>query len=955
MRTSDFSVWRRTILALIFLALSGSVCSRAQDVCAAPNLAMGPRAANIFNEQQEEYLGDAMAEHLQRNYRVATDEQLTAYIRQIANRLLKHMPATQLHLQFFLVDLSDANAFNTAGGRVYISPKIVALAKNEDELAGVLAHELGHLVVHQMALDMTRNMGQLLKVTQVTDRRDIFEKYHQMLVAAERKPDALHRNPKEEDDDQRVADRLALYALAGAGYSLDAFPDFFDRLVGNQGKTGSWLSDVFGSTNPDSKRLREMIKTGAVPEGCIERAPKAKEDTFKAWQTAVIDFSGWSSQEVIHDVLNKTKLDPPLRGEIRHLKFSRDGKYILAQDQGNIFVLTRQPLAPIFRIDAPDAARAQFSPDSNLVVFHNRHLRVETWSIAAEKRISAHELNVRQGCLQSNLSPDGKILACLQSDSRPELGNDLALFDVVSGQEIFRKVSFQVNSMEFDISQLLEFIFVLLNPTREFDSGMIFAQFTPDARYLLAGREGKNILIDLGAHHEVPVPKQLHKQLTGGYAFLGTDRIVALNEGNPAKSHLLAFPSGDVISELTLARVELATATRGDYVLLRPVHDYPVGVVDAAAGKNLLAFKRSALDVFDQVFVCEERDGELSLRDVHTLQQLALTPLAWGRLGALRAEAISPDWQWLAVSEKGRGAVWSLTNGARLYHIRGFEGAYFPNNHVLYADLPKLDKVPRSLYQIGLHSQQMSEKAAIPEEQSRQYGQFLVISKDSDKNGKQRKGGESLTMEIKDVTSNATLWSRSFSTRASSYTVDSRQQRLLFWWPVASTEAKEEMKHLPALRPMQSDRKAKAESDLLEVLDASTGKVLGALIAETGSNYDDLRDPQSSGDWVAVAEDHNRVVTYSLSTGNRAGNYFGHDPMLSAASGLMSLENESGHLTLYDLTSSEDLARWVFSSSISFREFSADGKRLFVLTSDQTAYVIDVSPYVRASVASNSG
>ena len=61
---------------------------------------------------------------LQRNFRVSSDEQLAAYLRQIATRLLKHMSPMELRLQFFLVDLPDANAFNLPGGRIYVSPKI---------------------------------------------------------------------------------------------------------------------------------------------------------------------------------------------------------------------------------------------------------------------------------------------------------------------------------------------------------------------------------------------------------------------------------------------------------------------------------------------------------------------------------------------------------------------------------------------------------------------------------------------------------------------------------------------------------------------------------------------------------------------------------------------------------------------------------------------------------------
>jgi hypothetical protein len=680
METSRLNSCRHAIFAMFFLALSGSIPMQAQDACVPPNLPAGRHATNIFSEQQEEDLGDAMAEHVQRNYRVSTDERLTGYLREITTRLLKHMPTTQLHLQIFLVDLSDANAFNMAGGRVYVSPKIVALAQNEDELAGVLAHELGHLVVHQMAIDMTRDMGQLLKVTQVTDRRDIFEKYHQFILAESRKPAALHQNPKDEEEDQRVADRLALYALAGSGYSLNAFADFFDRLSGTQGKTGSWLPDVLYGQNPDVKRLREMIKTtAAIPEACIERAPRASEDTFKTWQAAVIDFSGWNSQEVLHDVINKTRLNPPLQGEIRHLKFSRDGKYILAQDEGNIYVLTRQPFAPLFQIEAPDAARAQFSPGSNQVVFANRHLRVETWSIATHRRVSAHEIIDRKGCWQSNLSPDGSILSCLESGSDVFGGADLVLFDTATGKEVFRKASFYPSaSPELSFVRILSILMHGLSA--DFDTGYIYVQFTPDSRYLLAGHGGGNLLVDLTTRQTVPIARALNKQLTGAFAFLGTDRIAAVNGENSAKSHVLAFPSGEPLSQVALGQVELTGATRGDFVMLRPVQDYPVGAQDVAGTKHSFAYKHPALDIFDQESVGEERDGELGIRQIGSANVLAHSSLPGGHLGRLQAGELSPDWKWLAVSEHERGGVWNLGDGTRRHQIRGFQGVYFPNN-----------------------------------------------------------------------------------------------------------------------------------------------------------------------------------------------------------------------------------------------------------------------------------
>src|SRR5690242_18979147 len=70
----------------------------------------------IFTEQQENELGDAIAEHVQRNFRVIDDEEITDHLNRIGERLIKHLPPTNLHFQFLLVDMSDANAFVLPGG-----------------------------------------------------------------------------------------------------------------------------------------------------------------------------------------------------------------------------------------------------------------------------------------------------------------------------------------------------------------------------------------------------------------------------------------------------------------------------------------------------------------------------------------------------------------------------------------------------------------------------------------------------------------------------------------------------------------------------------------------------------------------------------------------------------------------------------------------------------------------
>jgi predicted Zn-dependent protease len=148
----------------------------AQEPCRPP---MPPPSAapNIFSEAQENDLGDAIAEQLERDLRVIDEPEIAGELRRIGQRLVRHLPATSLRIQFFLIDLPDANAFVLPGGRIYASRKLISFSQGEDELAAVLGHELGHLVLRQQTIAFTRWLREVLKVTSLGDRKDVFERY----------------------------------------------------------------------------------------------------------------------------------------------------------------------------------------------------------------------------------------------------------------------------------------------------------------------------------------------------------------------------------------------------------------------------------------------------------------------------------------------------------------------------------------------------------------------------------------------------------------------------------------------------------------------------------------------------------------------------------------------------------------------------------------------------------
>ncbi len=881
------------------------------------------------------YLGDAVAEHVQREFRVVEDPQVTGYLQRIGERLLKHMPPSKLRFQFLLSDIPGANAFALPGGRVYFTRKLVAFARSEDEVAGVLAHELGHGIMRDSAVTMTHLLQKVLGVSQVTGRADILEKYHQLEENRARKPEAYERSDKDEQHTQVTADQIALQAAARAGYSPQAYAELWDRFTETKGKTGSWLSDLFGTTKPAARRLREMLKTmAALPAGCAEARSSTGAEDFRKWQAAVVAFTGFGRQESLHGVIEQKVLDPPLQTDVQHLRFSPDGRYILAQTDSQIYVLSRQPFDHLFDIEAADARPAQFTPDSQSLVFYDPALRVEKWSLATRHWTLVEEMVVRKSCLKSALSPDGRTLACYSSDY------DLTLLDVAGGPPVYEKKSFYVPSL---ISVFFIRLLALLDLEDLDDITWVRMAFSPDGRYFVAAtRDGSPLAVDLNARKEISLPGSLKELLRNSFAFLVGDRLVGVAGEKGEKSAVVHFPSGEPLAKLALAaRNDLSAPARGDYLLLRPIDRFPVGVLDLKTQKLFMANRKAALDLFEGQFVSEQVDGELGLYRLTAagseLMESARMPR--GTLGRLRAAALSPDLNWLAISERSRGAVWDLEEEERVANLRGFRGAYFADDGSLYADFPELPDTDRAIARLDLERGQIVDSRPLDDDlRARQHGPYLLVTLPEKKDGGYL---ENVTLDVRDTRTGASLWTRRFPRENPDKYSHPEQGTLVLAWEVTDGAAKDAINKDPTLKARLAAMKEKEGDYYLEVLDLRSGSLRGRMLVETNKGSFRINDMFAVGDWLVINDTGNRVLVFSLKEGKLAGRTFGEHPALSPARNLLCVETERGELSLFKLGSMEKRDEYAFPSPVSLARFSDDGKRLFVLTANQTAYWLD--------------
>jgi hypothetical protein len=911
------------LAALPTVATAQAPPSATMPCASAPLTIPAPKQPIALTVEQEVDLGDAIAEHLQQFFRVVDDD-AALRLQAIGDRIVQQLPQTNYRFRFLLVNQPTANAFALTGGRIYVTRKLVAYTRSEDELAGILAHEIGHIVTRQLAAGMSRQFRDTLQVTTFGDRRDVFDKYAQLV---ERRTRTVRQNLQH---DQIEADQLALLATARAGYSPAAYVEFWDRFAETEQRTGNFFTDLLGATRPESRRLRELLRTlTTMPEACRAPATPVADESFETWRRRVIAASGRSPAESLRAVVADTKLEPPLSSELTHLAFSPDGRFVLAQDDSSIHVLSREPFAVLFRIDAEDAERARFTPDSSSVVFNTSALRVESWDIATRARRSVHELVVRSTCVLTALSPDGGALGCLDDNL------SLLLFDVAEGRELFRKPRAYRLTI---VDPRLAWVALRFTPFQ--------LAFSPDGRYFIVGHESGETVVDVTERREAKLAAPVRTALRQSFAFLGPDRLVTVDPRRPEQSAILRFPSGEVEKQVTL-RGRVEAVTKGDAVVVRPIRDWALGLVDLNAGGIVMASRRDVFDAWDTFRITEQPNGEVALFDNRTDRPVAVTTLPQARLGRLRAVDVSPDLKWVAFSGRERGAMWSVETGARVAHLRAFNGVHVGDSGAMVADFPRRNQVqegkvvehPRTIVRLDLASNQTRDLTVVKEEDGRQLGAFFLVRTPANPDEPNR----DVTLDVRDARTGAVLWTRLFAGDAPFQYPDAMTRRLVLEWSVSSQAARRSIEQDAALRAQVSADKLKAGDAYLEVLDLETGRLVGRLLVNTGRDSFRIRTVSSSRDAVTVVDRNNQVFVHSLASGARRGAAFGQFAVPSDAAGLVCVQNEPTEVDCYDATSMEHQAEIRLAASVRVIRFSDDGKRLLIVTSDQMAKVFDTA------------
>ena len=378
---------------------------------------------NLFTPQQDMELGRRSAQQITQQVPLLGDERTVNYIRTLGTKLSGKAPGFPFNYQFAVVASREINAFALPGGYVFVNAGAIMAAKNEGELAGVMAHEISHVALRhgtnqaskaylaERGLNILRsiaggqdhpNMDQIITSIGGTGANMLFLKFGRTA--------------------ESQADLEGAHMMARAGYDPHDMVNFFKMLASKNGQRApEMLSD-----HPDPGNRAAAIGQ-AYPSLGVSSRPVHDSEEFEQVKArlagAASSTMSGGQQPARVGPRDPGDMKPATRpdgasGTFRGFQ-ARDGSFAIEYPD-NWDALTADESNMIF---APKGAYGQV--DQSIVVTHG--IFIGAIQPAASDLTQANEAFVRQ---QVEMNPDFRVV---RQPQRIDFGGRAGYATIVAG------------------------------------------------------------------------------------------------------------------------------------------------------------------------------------------------------------------------------------------------------------------------------------------------------------------------------------------------------------------------------------------------------------------------------------------------------------------------------------------------------------------------------------------
>ena len=184
----------------------------------------GQEEQYYYSTEREVQMGRSISKQVAEQLKIAQDPLMTKRVKDIGKKIVAVCDRKDIDYEFDVIDDPEVNAFSLPGGFVYVNSGLVEKVANDDELAGVIGHEVGHIVARHSIKRLQGSQLSTLLMVLVSQAPSS----GQVATAADAAITQLMLGYSREDE--FLADQLGTRYLKKAGYNPQAMLTFLQTL-----------------------------------------------------------------------------------------------------------------------------------------------------------------------------------------------------------------------------------------------------------------------------------------------------------------------------------------------------------------------------------------------------------------------------------------------------------------------------------------------------------------------------------------------------------------------------------------------------------------------------------------------------------------------------------------------------------------------------------------------------
>ncbi len=214
-------------------------------------LIVGLTACGI-STQQEIQMGQEEAAQINQQLPLVSDPEANRYINLLGDQIASKTSRADLDWRFYIVDSKEVNAFAVPGGFIYVNRGLIERTDRMDELAGVLGHEIGHVVLRHTVKQMEKMQGANIGVTLACVLTNVC---NSQVAQAGINIAGTAVFAKFSRADEAQADQQAVKNTIAAGIDPHGVVTMFEKLIAERKRNPDALSSFFATHPGEEDRI----------------------------------------------------------------------------------------------------------------------------------------------------------------------------------------------------------------------------------------------------------------------------------------------------------------------------------------------------------------------------------------------------------------------------------------------------------------------------------------------------------------------------------------------------------------------------------------------------------------------------------------------------------------------------------------------------------------------------